>query len=1196
VCEVRQGVYGIVRSVAVFMGPPGGNNLDYIALGTDSGRLMILQLSESNPSHQTAQPSFQIIRAETFGKAGARRIVPGQYMAVDPLGRALMVAAIEKQRFIYEMNREGGNNASLTLSSPLSAHSDKTITFDIAPVDTIEENPVFAALEVEYSEVDQSTDHSQPPYEITEKMLVFYELDQGSHAVAKRERKSVDPTSNRIIPVAGGSKGPGGVLICSQNLLTYRNLGDVNEVQVPIPRRQDMPYARGLIITAFTTQYESEHPFILMQSECGDLYYVQVEKGSKKNAPVTISIRYFDTVPRGASIAILKKLGMLFVATEFGDHRFYVFKSLGDESDQGLVGEVNLECSGGQEHAIPVFNPHPLLHLTERSSCRILNTAPIIDFDMQDLLREGVPQYYTLTGRASQSSLRVLRHGLWLSKLGENTFSDDEPMPQRIFTLKQNANDEQQKYILVAFESSTLILQLNGKDIEDTSDTGLDDNVSTLECGVIGEKTLCQIHSRGINFVTDGVNRPWSPSPKKITKAAINGRQVVVSLSGGQVTYLEYDAQTGTVDEKSSKDMGQDVACLCVGPVPEGSLRSPYLGIGFYNRSAQVLSLDPANVWDEIATLSLTAEPSSMKITSMVTGASGSSTEKSVMHFNIGMDNGVLQRTQMSSVDGKLQRDTRLRVLGTKPVKLLTIEVKDKPALVAISSRTWLYHTHNGKLQVLPLNFESNDRGELTYISNLNSDIVSQGYALISQRDFLISSLDNLGDQFTQTQLPLKYTPRKICIHPVSKRILVLETDHNALRESEKGGASVGQQGMDDMEIDAGASEEGDGKASGIPQLPERDYNPPMTAPNSSKWASYIRIVNPTTLQTLQYTEIPDDECALSMAICSFPHKNADTYLLVGTAKNMSLMPRKCDEGYIRTYRFINDDSALEFLHKTTVEDLPTAIHPFQNRVLVGIKNILRLYDLGQKKLLRTAENKKFPNLICNIDSEDNRIYVSDVCESFFFVKYKSALQQLHIFADNTVPRWLTSSVQLDYDTLAGADKFGNFFVTRVPRDVSEDAGEEGGAADNSATGPTTSWMWQRGLLNGAPQKAQEMVQFHVGDLITGMKRVKLTPGTPGVIMYTTALGAIGMFKPFVNRSDVEFFSLLEMHMRKSYAALSGRDHLEYRSSFHPCRGTIDGDLLDAFSGLSSETQEEIARDLDTDVGEIVKRLEMMKQ
>lgn len=40
------------------------------------------------------------------------------------------------------------------------------------------------------------------------------------------------------------------------------------------------------------------------------------------------------------------------------------------------------------------------------------------------------------------------------------------------------------------------------------------------------------------------------------------------------------------------------------------------------------------------------------------------------------------------------------------------------------------------------------------------------------------------------------------------------------------------------------------------------------------------------------------------------------------------------------------------------MEDVPLAIAPFQGRVLVGVGKLLRIYDLGKKKLLRKCENK----------------------------------------------------------------------------------------------------------------------------------------------------------------------------------------------------------------------------------------------
>lgn len=57
---------------------------DYIVLGSDSGRIVIL---EYNP----IKNAFDKVHQETFGKSGCRRIVPGQYLAIDPKGRAVMI-------------------------------------------------------------------------------------------------------------------------------------------------------------------------------------------------------------------------------------------------------------------------------------------------------------------------------------------------------------------------------------------------------------------------------------------------------------------------------------------------------------------------------------------------------------------------------------------------------------------------------------------------------------------------------------------------------------------------------------------------------------------------------------------------------------------------------------------------------------------------------------------------------------------------------------------------------------------------------------------------------------------------------------------------------------------------------------------------------------------------------------------------
>jgi splicing factor 3B subunit 3 len=119
---------------------------DHAILGSDSGRIVILD-------YDVKTTSFVKIHEETYGKSGARRIVPGQYLATDPKGRSVMISAVEKAKLVYILNRDAA--ANLTISSPFEAHKNQAIIHHIVGLDVGFENPTFAALEVDYSEADQ---------------------------------------------------------------------------------------------------------------------------------------------------------------------------------------------------------------------------------------------------------------------------------------------------------------------------------------------------------------------------------------------------------------------------------------------------------------------------------------------------------------------------------------------------------------------------------------------------------------------------------------------------------------------------------------------------------------------------------------------------------------------------------------------------------------------------------------------------------------------------------------------------------------------------------------------------------------------------------------------------------------------------------------------------------------------------------
>ena len=80
-----------------------------------------------------------------------------------------MVSAMEKAKLVYVLNRDAA--ANLTISSPLEAHKNQAIIHYIVGVDVGFENPLYAALEVDYAEADN--DPTGEAFENAEKARLF---------------------------------------------------------------------------------------------------------------------------------------------------------------------------------------------------------------------------------------------------------------------------------------------------------------------------------------------------------------------------------------------------------------------------------------------------------------------------------------------------------------------------------------------------------------------------------------------------------------------------------------------------------------------------------------------------------------------------------------------------------------------------------------------------------------------------------------------------------------------------------------------------------------------------------------------------------------------------------------------------------------------------------------------------------------
>ncbi|KAK9779197.1 putative Pre-mRNA-splicing factor rse-1 [Seiridium cardinale] len=1143
---LSQEVFGIIRSIAAFR--LAGSNKDYVILATDSGRITIVE-------YNVQQNKFVRDKLETFGKSGVRRVIPGQYLACDPKGRACLIASVEKNKLVYVLNRN--SQAELTISSPLEAHKPGTVVLSMVALDVGYANPVFAALEVEYTEADQ--DPTGEAVNDIETQLVYYELDLGLNHVVRKWSEPVDPTASILFQVPGGNDGPSGVLVCGEENITYRH-SNQEAFRVPVPRRKgatEDPQRKRTIVSGVMHKLKGSAGafFFLLQSEDGDLFKVTIDMAEDDEGKPTgevrrLKIKYFDTVPVSTSLCILKS-GFLFVASEFGNHHFYQFEKLGDDDDELEFASDDYPTDPKASYTPAYFYPRAADNLSLVESINSMN--PLIDCKVANLTTDDAPQIYSICGSGARSTFRTLKHGL---EVNEIVASELPGVPSAVWTTKLTQEDRYDAYIILSFSNGTLVLSI-GETVEEVTDTGFLSNVPTLAVQQLGDDGLIQVHPKGIRHIRHGRVNEWSaPQHRSIVAASTNSRQVAVALSSGEIVYFEMDGDGSLAEYDEKKEMFGTVTCLSLGEVPEGRLRSSFLAVGCDDCTVRVLSLDPESTLESKSVQALTAAPTALSIMSMEDSSFGGST----LYLHIGLHSGVYLRTVLDEVTGELT-DTRQKFLGPKAVKLFQVSVQGQTCVLALSSRTWLGYSDpiSKGFMMTPLDYD-----DLEWGWNFSSEQCEEGMVGIQGQNLKIFSIDKLGDTLLQESIPLTYTPKHLVKHPDQPLFYTIESENNTLPPE------LRAQLLADPSFVNGDAQ----------VLPPQEFGYPR---GRGRWASCISVVDPLTEKAvLQTLDLGENEAAVSVATVSFASQDNKTFLVVGTGKDMVLSPRQFSAGFIHVYSISDDGRTIEFIHKTKVEEPPMALIQFQGRLLAGIGKTLRAYDLGLRQLLRKAQAEVAPQLIVSLQTQGSRIIVGDVQQSVTYVVYKYESNKLISFADDSINRWTNCTAMVDYESVAGGDKFGNIWIVRCPEKASTEADEDGAGAH---------LQHAREYLHGTNHRVSLMTHFYTQDVPTSISKTNLVVGGQDVLLWSGIQGTVGVFIPLVSREDADFFQSLESHLRSEDPPLAGRDHLIYRGYYVPVKGVIDGDLCERFALLPNDKKQMIAGELDRSVREIERKI-----
>ena len=448
-----------------------------------------------------------------------------------------------------------------------------------------------------------------------------------------------------------------------------------------------------------------------------------------------------------------------------------------------------------------------------------------------------------------------------------------------------------------------------------------------------------------------------------------------------------------------------------------------------------------------------------------------------------------------------------------------------------------------------------------------------------------IFSIPSIKSNLLTSSTSLAYTPRDLSKHPDHPLFSVIESDSNILPSATR----------IRMQSDPGVVN-GDAAV-----LPPREFGYPHGA---GHWASCIQVVDPVGSRVACTLDLEDNEAATSCVFAPIESQDNESFLFVGTGKDMMATTGSSTAGYIHVYRMnveqtgdkmkADDDTTtssptvtLEFLHKTKVQEPPRALRPFRGRLLAGFGPHLAIFDVGMQQLLRkTIRLDVVPNTITSLQVQGSRILAGDARESITYVKYAASENLFLPFADDSLARWTTCQAQVDYETTAGADKFGNIFLLRCPPTASKESDSEGAAQ---------LLRHERNYLAGAPNRLDMVAHFFTADVPMALHKTTLVAGGRDVLLWSGLQGTTGVLVPFVSRDDVEFFSQLERHMRETDSPLCGRDHLMYRSYYQPVKGVVDGDLCERFLELGMDQKMMVAAGVEKSVREVVRKVMDMR-
>ena len=346
---------------------------------------------------------------------------------------------------------------------------------------------------------------------------------------------------------------------------------------------------------------------------------------------------------------------------------------------------------------------------------------------------------------------------------------------------------------------------------------------------------------------------------------------------------------------------------------------------------------------------------------------------------------------------------------------------------------------------------------------------------------------------------------------------------------------------------------------------------------NIEKWNSCIQIINTKNNYELIKEIKFENECIICSHLIKNYYGNADKQLLIiGTGEDYKLYPiKKYSNAYIYLFDIYLDiknkySFEIKLKFKDKIEQLPTAIHEYQNKLICGMYKELILYEIGKEHLLKKSRSNIIKDEIISISMNGDRILALTRRSSIYILKYNEFNALFYtIIADDFYTRYIHKAKFLDYDTIACTDKFENLSIYTIPKN-NDNFDTSRHAIKDSMTGFLTNS--NDSFLHAANIKLVLMNQFHLGEIITEFQPIKIKEDFDENkikgLLYGTLAGGVGVLLQFNKKEDALFFAQMELLLREYIDEPTGRNILMAKSQYIPVKNIIDFNLI-SLIGLS---------------------------